>query len=317
VEITGLPMRGLVTNVFNPFIIFTILFDFYKVKGNCYMFGGNLVSFVRDFYSGLMLVKTKLVRKGNRKVSVSKKFIMNLAFVPRMEMFSFGLDCSFGWATVDRIRRILAVATHSNENYQVPGPGAVLDELSRVLGLGLGKVVSKSASSVLNLVNRLDFYKEIYKIDDVNDFRFTPIFIGIKNHIDRLLATASEWDASDSIPLTEVADNLCQLDIDHIFSKERNKILSLVKVGEITMKGLVALGKEDDIYYGSSTTESTYTANSSLHFAVKSTMAVALNDLDCISIGSYTSLDARGVALGASLDAWTAYAAMFDPPKSS
>lgn len=267
------------------------------------MFGGNLVSFVRDFYSGLMLVKTKFVKKGNRKVPVLRKFIMSLAFVPRLEMFSFGLDCSFGWATEDRIRRILACATHSNENYQVPGPGAVLDELSRVLGLGLGKVVSKSASSVLNLVNRMDFYKEIYKIDDINDFRFTPIFIGIKNHIDRLLLTASEWDASDSIPLTEVADNLCQLDIDHIFSKERSKILSLVKVGEITMKGLIALGKEDDIYYGSSTTESTYTANSSLHFAVKSTMAVALNDLDCISNGTYTSLGAQGVALGASLDA--------------
>ena len=69
------------------------------------------------------------------------------------------------------------------------------------------------------------------------------------------------------------------------------------------MKGLKAVGKEDDIYYGSSTTESTYTSNSSLHIALKSTMAVALNDLDAISNGSYVSSEGRGLALGASLDA--------------
>lgn len=33
-EITGLPMRGIVENIHNPYIVFTILFDFFKVKGN-------------------------------------------------------------------------------------------------------------------------------------------------------------------------------------------------------------------------------------------------------------------------------------------
>jgi hypothetical protein len=69
------------------------------------------------------------------------------------------------------------------------------------------------------------------------------------------------------------------------------------------MKGLQALGKEDDIYYGSSTTESTYTSNSSLHIALKSTMAVALDDLNRISNGSSVSSEGQGLALGASLDA--------------
>jgi hypothetical protein len=69
------------------------------------------------------------------------------------------------------------------------------------------------------------------------------------------------------------------------------------------MKGLRMLGKEDDIYYGSSTTESTYTANSSLHIALKSTLAVALDDLERIGNGTYVSQEVQGVALGASLDA--------------
>lgn len=296
-------MRGLCKNILNPFITFTILFDFFKIKGNCYVYGRGLVSFVRDFYSGLMIVKSKVVKKGNRKITRLNKVILNLSFVPRLEMFSFGLDVSFGNVTYDRIRRILAIATASNENYQVPGPEVVLDELSRVLGLGLGKVVSAGAASVLHIIKKIDSHKGIYRIDDLNDIAATPVFIGIKNHIDRLLSVAEAWDASDSIPIAEVADNLCQLDIDSIFDKERNKILSLLKIGEITMKGLKAVGKEDDIYYGSSTTESTYTSNSSLHIALKSTMAVALNDLDAISNGSYVSSEGRGLALGASLDA--------------
>jgi hypothetical protein len=183
-------MKGLIKNIFNPFITFTILFDYFKIKHNCYVYGGNLVSFVRDFYSGLMLVKSKIIKKGNRKVTISKKIILNLKFVPRMEMFSFGLDISSGYVTYDKIRRILAMATFSNENYQVPGPGVVLDELSRVLGLGLGKVVSGGAASVLQLIKKIEAHKGLYLIEDLNDFGSTPVFIGIKNHIDRLLSVA-------------------------------------------------------------------------------------------------------------------------------
>jgi hypothetical protein len=185
-------MRGLVKNILNPFITFTILFDFFKIKNNCYVYGGNLVSFVRDLYSGLMIAKSKVIKVGNRKVTKVNKVVLSLSFVPRMKMFSFGLDVSFGYVTYDKIRLILANATSSNENYQVPGPSIVLDELSRVLGLGLGKVVSAGARSVLQLVKKIDSRKSLYKIDDLNDFACTPIFIGIKNHIDRLLSVAEQ-----------------------------------------------------------------------------------------------------------------------------
>jgi hypothetical protein len=33
-EITGVPIKGIVNNIQNPFTVFTILYDYFKIKGN-------------------------------------------------------------------------------------------------------------------------------------------------------------------------------------------------------------------------------------------------------------------------------------------
>jgi hypothetical protein len=78
-EITGLPTRGLVHNVLNPFIVYTILFDFFKVKQNIYIGTGDLISSLTEFYQC-----TKLI-VGKKSIFLSRKFST------RLKLFSLNL----------------------------------------------------------------------------------------------------------------------------------------------------------------------------------------------------------------------------------
>nr|UPW42227.1 MAG: putative RNA dependent RNA polymerase [Xinjiang mito-like virus 72] len=271
-EITGLPMRGIVQNVLNPFIVYIILFDFFKVKGNLYMGTGNLVSSLSRFYRGLKLWN------GKKIISLS------LRFMPRLKLYSAMLDFSFGFGTNEQYRQILGSCTVNNGDYNIPGPKEILTEMVRVLGLGLGSVVSANISKSMSIFDKIISRKADFNITDANEFKDVPIFTGIKNQVERYLQLVQDPAA---MPVLELAENLCQLDIDAIFNKDRNKIMIQARVAEISMRGLNKLSKENDIMYGSSTTESTYTALDSMGNIVKSTMGLVSTNLNKIQNGTY------------------------------
>jgi len=52
IEVSGLPLNGLVENLSNPFIIYTFLFDYFVIKGNQYMFKGSILDMVCSLYRG-------------------------------------------------------------------------------------------------------------------------------------------------------------------------------------------------------------------------------------------------------------------------
>jgi len=52
-------MRGLVRNRTNPFIVYSILFDYIVIKMNFVVWAGNLISLVKQFYKGLKLHSNK------------------------------------------------------------------------------------------------------------------------------------------------------------------------------------------------------------------------------------------------------------------
>jgi len=271
-EITGLPMRGLVKEITNPFIVYVILFDWFKIKGNTYTWGGDLVSFCKYLYKGLKLWNGK------------KYIFQSLRFVPRLERFALGLNLSFGFGSYDQWRNAIAIATVPNDSYVVPGPRESASEMRRILGLGLREVVSSGIRSSLTIYDTLVEKLPDLGLEDRNDLGKLPIFSGVLNHIRKLMKATEAWDTGN-VPLADVADELTVLDIDSVFAKERHKSRSLAKVGEIAMKGLAALCKQDDIMYGSSRTESTYTSGSDIHKSVEDTLAVVLKDLETIEKG--------------------------------
>jgi hypothetical protein len=197
------------------------------------------------------------------------------------------------------MRTILSEATVLNDLYQPPqAEEEIRSEMERVLGLGMAGVVSGGALKVVSIFEKVKD-ENPYDLEDLNDLRNTPVFIGIYNHIEQLFEVAQQWD-QELIPVQVAAENLVQLDIKAIFNKERNKIQTLVKVGEISMMGLRALAAEQFVMYGSSTSESTYTASRTLHKSVSSTLAVATKDLKSIVDGTY----APKASVAETLSAW-------------
>jgi hypothetical protein len=265
-------MRGLVSNILNPFIVYIILYDFFKVKGNMYIGKGGLVFMLSKFYRGLKLWNGK------------KLVFLKLNFISRLELYSAMLDFTFGFGTNEQYRKILANSTKDNGDYNIPGPKVILTEMVRVLGLGLGSVVSANISKYMSMFDKILDRKAMYDIEDANEFKDVPIFSGFKNHIDRYLQLVEE---PEGIPVLRLAENLCQLDIDSVFDKSRHNVLVIAKVGEMSMKGLNKLAKENDIMYGSSTTESTYTALDSMASLVKSNLGLVSTNLDKIHNGTY------------------------------
>jgi len=268
-------MRGLVKNILNPFIVYTIFFDYFKIKGNMYIMSFGLISFLQRFYQCTNLWN------GKRYVFHSQKF------VPRLELFALVLNHSFGFASYDLIRKLLGQASSSNGDYVIPSQGYAAVELQRVLGLGLGQILSSNIRKTMQIFNNLIEHKINYKIEDLNEFSNIPVFDGLINHIQASISLLQKLETG--LPVLQVARHLCELNIDSIFNKERNKILFLVKVGEMFTKGLAELAEENEIMYGSSIIESTYTALSSLGNRAKTTLVDEYDKLTKIQNQTYVA----------------------------
>nr|UPW42080.1 MAG: putative RNA dependent RNA polymerase [Inner Mongolia sediment mitovirus 5] len=275
-EITGLPMRGLVKNLANPFIVYTILYDFFKIKGNVYTYSGNLVSLVKLFYRGLKFWNGK------------RNIYLSLNFVPRLELFTYGLDIAFGFVTEQTSRRLLCLATATNELYPIPSGEIILREIRRVFSLGISKQVTDTFAKTYKSFDSLKDNISFYGTKDVNDLRFTSVFWGFYNHLESVLNVAQDWDDSN-ITLTQAAENLVQMDISSVFSKDRSKWLSLVNIGKAAQIGFDHLNKQTNIMYGSSVTESTFTGVNSIYKGIESTTSVVMMDMKRISKGEYAS----------------------------
>jgi hypothetical protein len=78
--------------------------------------------------------------------------------------------------------------------------------------------------------------------------------------------------------LYNASKEIQDLNIDNLFNKDRNKIQSIVNIGSMVWKGFNILNKTDEIYYGSSTTESTFTAPNDLIKAVQLNCRISLLD---------------------------------------
>jgi hypothetical protein len=107
------------------------------------------------------------------------------------------------------------------------------------------------------------------KIEDKNLLKDNVIFLSIYNSIRASWEIAQSWEFDDSISLHNAGKEISDLNIDNIFNKDRNKIQSLLKVGTIIREGFRTLNNVTEIYYGSSTTESTFTQPSDVIKNVK------------------------------------------------
>jgi hypothetical protein len=248
-------MRGIIDNINNPFIVTGILFDYFKVKNNLYLYKKDLLILVFSLYRGLRLNDGKKIQY----------FIVGSLLKLRLTNFKFALDSAFNYTTYDSIRSILSRAVKL-EDYQLPTPEIARSEIERIFGNGMAGIVSKHIVSANTLVSKLFEKKDHFKLTENKEFANIPMFNAIKNYLKDITALA---DQLIDKPLIESARALVLLNVDSIFSKERNKVLPLLTVGKILQLGLKDLNSTTVIYYGSASTESTYTSARDLSKSIK------------------------------------------------
>lgn len=264
-EITGLPLGGLLRNFNNPNIVFTILYDYFKIKNNYIPFGANsLVELVKKIYA---------IKLGNRFYN------LNLKTFTSLKNFSLMLDIVFGYYSYDKLRNLFSMNI-TNENYMIPDERTILAELTRILSKGLTSRILQMNSAILQTPKDLLDKFNPESQEDYNKLQDNTVFLSIYNTISRFRNIKLE-DLND---LHNISKEICDLNIESIFNKDRNKIKSLIEIGKILKNGFKLENQVTEVYYGSATISDSYTLSGIGQILINNLQTV---ELDQVVKGTY------------------------------
>jgi len=270
-EITGVPISGIINNINNPFIVMVNLYDFYKIKRNYLSSSLNLTKIVSKLYKGL-----------NRKLSTKYS---NSRFNMKISIFHKSLDHCFGYSTIDSLRELIS-NNLNNDLVMIPNDNLIHSLLNDIIGLGIGKTVKNSMVKLNTLVESIISNRNYLNEDEINNLRYYPVFTGINNYLNNYKDQVSNWQVN-SVNFRQRSKELLMLNIDNVFNKERNKTLELLNTGKIFKLGFDEINSTDEIIYGSSIGESTYSYSSDLTNHISNNYSMTFNKLNEINNGTY------------------------------
>jgi hypothetical protein len=257
VEITGIPLKGIIHNFKNPIIVYTILYDYFKLKNNLYLSTYSLDWFVRRLFYKLFIMTKKNSKKKTVKGNLQKRYLsINYKQFNKIRSFGLALDINFNNFNYEKVRKLF-VNNITNDEYPIPGNGVALLEYKRILLSGMSRLIGSMNEKIISNPKLL---LSKFSEEDKNLLSINPVFISIFNTIKMQWEIVKGWDLSDDISLHNASKEIVGLDIESIFNKDRNKIQSLLVIGQILKYGFTHINKTTEIYYGSSWTESTFTA---------------------------------------------------------
>nr|UTQ48822.1 RNA-dependent RNA polymerase [Monilinia fructicola mitovirus 5] len=218
-ELTGLPLRGIITNINNIFILYNILFDFYQLKGNLYTGSKTLLD-----------VCIILIRAMPQKVvGTKKKFFGPANLRGRLLPYQLFMRIAFDIASYDEIRNFFATNVTKNDEYMIGTNMKVIhSEIERVLSLVLVGQAWLAVKRIAAISPQLA--KKAMRTRNGSPH---PVIRAIMNNIERLV-NYSKTLMLQTITLKQSMEKSPLLDIDAIFSQQRNKYAM------VNMNGLIA-----------------------------------------------------------------------------
>nr|WLK77423.1 RNA-dependent RNA polymerase [Suillus luteus mitovirus 6] len=249
VELTGLPLNGLINNIKNPQIVASILYDYFIIKRNPFFSKLSLSKLVVNIYFSLPYYSF------NKKSKKVKKIFLTLNRRDRNRIWTFitSLNITFNY-NYDTLRNLLGVKIKS-DSYMLPNAKEALLEYKRILTRGAAEYIMDLNRSTLALPSKLI---DKFEVEDKNELVNYPIFTSISNTMHNLKDSIMSFD-KDHSTLYDLSKELCELNIDSIFNKERNKIQSLMIMNKIFIKGINVINKhQDELFYGSSWADNSF-----------------------------------------------------------
>jgi hypothetical protein len=195
------------------------------------------------------------------------------------------LDVIFGYYSYDKIRNLFA-RNITSLDYNIPNDDTILSELKRVLSHGLR---SRLLEMNVKLINSPKTLISKFDVEDKNSLNNNPIFLAIYNTLSRF----RDIKLDDLNDLHNISKEICDLNIDSIFNKERNKIQSLIEIGKILKDGFKYINSTTEVYYGSATLTDSFTLEGTGKIIMSNLKTSELTD---IIEGTYTEPQIGGYA---------------------
>jgi hypothetical protein len=234
VEITGIPIKGIIHNFNNHYIVFSILYDYFKIKNNQYYSKYSISKIVKNLY--YKFIFESFIKKDKKFIKISKVLNLSKRNYSKLQNFGLALDIQFGFATYDKLRTYF-VNMVKWDMYVITNEKVMRSEYERILSYGMANMIRKFNTSIY-LSPKLVFDK--FSEEDRVDCEYFPIFSALYNQTNNAWNESKKYSIGSS-SVIDFAKNLSALNVDSIFNKDRNIIQSVINVGTIAKKGFHTL----------------------------------------------------------------------------
>jgi len=151
-------------------------------------------------------------------------------------LFSYLLNYSFGFLTVEQIRDLFVHSTRNHDDYPVSSSKVVLEkEFSRVLGTAINGMLYFHVKELSNFANSVALLLKPLKVN-IDQFRSLPIFSAIRNNIKTLSDQQLQnyfSGSSNFIPPEVLKENLLLLDLESLASFSRRQYTFVIKAAKL------------------------------------------------------------------------------------
>jgi hypothetical protein len=244
IELSPIPIKGIALNIKNPYIVYTILFDYFIIKGNQYLVRGGIRNLICRLYSNITFTEYDRKSKKVKKLSFRIPYLRQ-----KINLLDFGMRHSLGLNTYDRAREIFAYYSYKTEWYPIPNESTIHLEIKRVLKESVQFVLNDRVGSISKLKSQVLAYFDLFKIKDRTIFESFPIINAIFNYLQRLEVYTNTLNDHNFDYVSFVKE--IHLDFSELSMWNRNYHNTVLNGSKLWSKGFSALSNELDaqMYY--------------------------------------------------------------------
>nr|QWE48331.1 RNA-dependent RNA polymerase [Phomopsis viticola mitovirus 961] len=256
-EITGLPLKGIGSNLSNYRVIYMLLYSYYeKVPG---LYRGDLVDLVAKIYDRFsipikgkksahpeerpMRGSTTLSPKGKVRTA---RYLSFGKVRESLHIFSVGVKFSRGVLRYDELRNIICRTLRNSADFMFPNESEWRDWFKSFLSHGLADHIQSANRKILSINEPL--IKGF--TGDLDVVRESPLVIGISNHITQSIEALSQYIEGDGKDVFDIASKVSLIDPTAILSRTSKVVAVVDSVMSKSLKNYMP--KDGIIYYGSS-----------------------------------------------------------------
>jgi hypothetical protein len=203
IEVSGLPLRGIFTNIRDLRVIYTIILE-YSLRTPL-KYKGTLIDLFVELFNGF---------------KIGRRYYTPFLIRKKLDIFYTSLRYALGLASYDELRKFFMERTIHNEDFVFPAEGEFPKWIKGFLSQGMAEVALKANQEGMDIANRLHkHYKEVGL--DVNTLGDHPLVHGIFNAVQGSIDAINSF-GENNVPLIDTLEQVVLLKVDHLVSLHRN-----------------------------------------------------------------------------------------------